>query len=272
MQNTNTNTWIIGRVLLYWLAFVGLYQAGGYLLEFFRSTDPFRGLGNCLAGTFAAFFTTWAFLKWEKRPFLSIGLFWTKATGGRILKGFLLGAGIFLLMLIVLLSSTRGVIQRIAWKPDLSGLIALLTIVGLGIMEEVAFRSYALIRLREVIGVRGSLFIVAFVFAVYHVLMGWSIYVAFIGPFVWSIVFGLAALRSGGIALSCGIHIAVNILQNIFGVVSGKMTVCKLSFPESSQRTVGIADLGVQIGLLVVSLISVELYIRREKRVREKVA
>lgn len=257
---------IIARVVLYWLAFVGLYRAGGFLSTFFHLNDPFRGLGNCLAGIFAAFFTTWAFLKWVKRGFVSIGLFWTKATGGRCIKGFLLGIGISFLMLVIILSYAGGVIQFISWKPDFGTLIAFLMIVAPGIMEEVAFRSYALLQLKRVLGIRASLFLVAFAFAVYHVVMGWSVYLAFIGPFVWSILFGIAALHSGGIAVSCGIHIGVNVFQNVFGLIVGKLTICTLSCPEGSHRHLEIASLGVQVGLFIASLIAVELFISSASR------
>ena len=129
-------------------------------------------------------------------------------------------------------------------------------------------QSHSLIRLNQVFGVRMTLLITAFAFALYHASMGWSFYIAFTGPFVWSFVFGLAALRSKGIAMPSGIHISVNILQNIIGLHGNKALLLIVSFPESSQRAAWLTGLFVQIGLFGASFIAMELFIRLGKERR----
>jgi membrane protease YdiL (CAAX protease family) len=235
------------RVLLYWIAFVAIYfVAGGFISGFFLRNAHLKGFGNWISGTFAAFFITWTFLKWEKSTFASIGLFWEKGTLLRFFKGLLLGSCIFFLMVLLLYIAGSGHLHRVPWKADGDTLIVCLTLIPLGIMEEVAFRSYPLIRLNQVFGVRVTLLIIALAFALYHVSMGWSFFVAFEGPFVWSFVFGLAAVWSKGIALPAGIHISVNILQNIVGL----------------RLDNGL--LFVQCCLLVATIIILELFLRQK--------
>jgi uncharacterized protein len=259
---------ITARIALYWIAFIGVYMTGGFISGFFRGNIHFQGFGNWFSGTFAAFFVTWLFLKWEESSFISIGLFWEKGTLLRFFLGFLLGSCIFFVMVFILYVCGSGQLQRTAWKVNGDSLIAYLSILPLGIMEEVAFRSYALIRLNQVFEIRVTLLIIAFAFALYHISMGWSFYVAFIGPFVWSFVFGLAAIRSRGIALPSGIHISVNILQNMIGLNNSKASFWTISFPENSQHATPYIGLFLQIGLFTASLIAMELFIRRSKERR----
>jgi len=256
---------ITARMLLYWVAFIGVYMTGGFISSFFPENIHFRGFGNWISGTFAAFFVTWIFLKWEKKSFTSIGLFWEKGTLLRFFKGILLGSCIFFVMVLILLACVGGKLQPISWTGDGYTFIFLLTFIPLGIMEEVAFRSYPLVRLNQVFGLRVTLLIIAFAFALYHISMGWSIYIALGGPFVWSFVFGLAAVWSRGIALPAGIHISVNILQNIIGLHGNKGLLWKISFPENHPGRAEFIGLSVQFGLLATSIIVMEFFIRRSK-------
>ncbi|MBL0270178.1 MAG: CPBP family intramembrane metalloprotease [Chitinophagaceae bacterium] len=61
----------------------------------------------------------------------------------------------------------------------------------------------------------------AILFGAYHLANGWTLQNAFLGAGVWGIIFGLAAYRSGGIALPTGLHYAVNMTTSAFGISSG---------------------------------------------------
>lgn len=265
-QTTLNRNRMVARVFLYWLAFIGIYMTGGFVSSFFPGNIHFRGFGNWISGTVAAFSVTWIFLRWEKSSFATIGLFWEKGTLSRFLKGFLLGSCIFSVMVLILLTCGGGKLERVPWKLDGYILTAYLTFIPLGIMEEVAFRSYPLVGLRQVFGLRMTLFIIALAFAFYHIIMGWNFYVAFGGPFVWSFTFGLAAVWSRGIALPAGIHISVNILQNVIGIHGDKNSPWKISFPEGHSTGTELVGLSIQICLFVATLIAMELFIRRSKK------
>jgi len=256
---------ITASVLLYWLAFIGIYRIGGFVSSFFPRDIHFPGLGNWISGTFAALFITWIFLTWEKSSFASIGLVWEKGTPFRFFIGLMTGSCLFFVAVLILLAGGSGELQRVPRAGDVYTFISLLTFIPLGIMEEIAFRSYSLVRLNQVFGLRISLLIIAFAFALYHISMGWSVYVAFGGPFVWSFVFGLAAVWSRGIALPAGIHISVNILQTILGLHGNKGVLWTVSFPENHPARTEIVGLSVQFLLLATSVMAMEFFIRRKQ-------
>ena len=41
------------------------------------------------------------------------------------------------------------------------------------------------------------------------------------GPAIWSLIFGLATYKSGGIAIATGIHVALNVAQPMLGMRTG---------------------------------------------------
>lgn len=260
-------TKIIALVLLFWAAFVGVYMLlGGFLSGLFQPIKHIRGWSNWISGTSAAFLVTWVFLKWEGNSFRSIGLAWERNTILRFGKGILLGVCIFTLMVLVLTICSGGELQYVYQKADVWTLVAFLIYIPLGLMEEVAFRAYPFLRLNQVFGLRITQLIAAIAFAVYHMMMGWSIYVAFGGPFIWAFVFGLAAAWSRGIAMPAGIHISVNVLQSVVGLRGNNGLIWRIKFPESHLARTERVGLAIQLCLLVASVVMMEVFIRQRRK------
>jgi hypothetical protein len=80
-----------------------------------------------------------------------------------------------------------------------------------------AFRGYPLRRLDSCFGVWTAQFVVALVFAVEHVAGGSTWMNAFLGAFVGSVLFGMAALVTRGLAVPIGLHAAWNFGQWTLG-------------------------------------------------------
>jgi len=83
--------------------------------------------------------------------------------------------------------------------------------------EEIAFRGYPLRTLDACIGPGAAQAIIAIVFIAEHFIGGMNWWQAILGPGVGAIWFGIAALRTKGIALSFGLHLAWNFSQWTFG-------------------------------------------------------
>jgi hypothetical protein len=83
--------------------------------------------------------------------------------------------------------------------------------------EELAFRGYPLRRLDRSFGPWSAQLIVALVFALEHRAGGYSWTNALFGTFVGSLLFGMAALATRGLALPIGLHAAWNFGQWIIG-------------------------------------------------------
>ncbi|BCY08818.1 hypothetical protein L3i22_039060 [Actinoplanes sp. L3-i22] len=91
------------------------------------------------------------------------------------------------------------------------------------LVEEMTFRGYALQRLAERIGARAAVAVLAVAFGGYHLLSlganpsvktgGADLLWIAAGPAIGAIVFGVAALRTGGIGLPLGLHLGWNWTQ-----------------------------------------------------------
>lgn len=220
-----TKSYILLNVISFWIIFLGLFIGISLLYNFLPGgyTSTLRGLRHGITGTLVVVIVLWLFLRREKKTFRDIELVWRRGTLPRFLAGLLLGSIIFMLMMLALYAFVGLRFTRTNVTMNGLSLLALLAFVPISWMEEAAFRSYPMLKLQDAFGIRAAQFIVAIAFAFYHMANGWSIYISFTGPFVWSFVFGLAAVWSKGIALPAGIHTALNILQSVMDLKdSGK--------------------------------------------------
>jgi len=84
---------------------------------------------------------------------------------------------------------------------------------------------------------------------------------AFLGPGIWALVFGIAAIRSKGIALPTGIHVGLNLTLSILGMSNGVESFFVTSQVESTSNT--IANLTTRVLVLLAGVLLTEFYIRK---------
>lgn len=136
----------------------------------------------------------------------------------QLLAGIVLGFAVYALVLAAI-STTFGPL-RVSFTAAPSLLASVLTIVGflaLACMEELGFRGYPLRMLTSVLGERIAVFVVSILFAASHFLFGWSWQSILLGVLPSGILFGAAAVASGGLAMPIGVHMALNVAQWIVG-------------------------------------------------------
>lgn len=85
------------------------------------------------------------------------------------------------------------------------------------IREEIAFRGYPLFSLNFSFGPWIAQLIIFIIFSLEHVAGGMSWVQAFVGAGIGALLFGVAALKTKGIALPIGLHAAWNFGQWCFG-------------------------------------------------------
>lgn len=258
------------RSIIFWLFFlIALFIIGMFIVKIFPASWERFIYG--IIGTIAALIITWGGLKIEKKSFREIGLVWQKKTLRNFLKGIAIGGFIFCLLLSALLLFTDLKIQKNSSGINFLNALSYLAIIPLAFMEELVFRAYPFQKLNKVFGLRITQIIVAIAFALYHIIIGWGILIAFLGPGIWAFVFGLATKWSGGIAMSTGIHVAVNVLQPLVGMSTGAYTsILVLKYNEgitidqiSKTDLVGVI---LQVVILLFSIILTEHYIRKNKK------
>lgn len=208
-MTTTKNTWIIltscGVPMLFSLALMSMV---------FISIPPlFLGMHERftygIMGSLVALLILFGFLKLEGKPWRDYALTVDKLT----LVRFALGA-----ITAMVLATTMFLLQ--VWYSGLEisftsvnivpFLGMSLSLIPLAFMEELAFRSYPLLKLKNAYGIWVAQFVIAILFALYHYIGGWTLLASFIGPGVWSFAFGLLALKSKGIALPTGFHFGLN--------------------------------------------------------------
>lgn len=171
---------------------------------------------DILLGIVAAtgvFVLTVVFSRWEKLTLNDIGVRPRKQTIPLFAGGFAIG--LFLAITHALLVITFG---RVTWTyaPQTSSVSILLTLLLyliLALREELAFRGYALRSLAYAIGPWKAQAMIALIFALEHLAGGYTVKQAFLGAGIGAILFGIAALKSKGIALPVGLHAAWNFGQ-----------------------------------------------------------
>jgi len=258
----------ITRSILFWIIFLGLLVGSSYL--FVNLFPPvWSRFAYGIFGTLSAIFTTWMFIKIEKKSFKDIGLVWERGTIFRFFKGILIGTIIFILILFILLNFTELQLQKNTKTVSPWNFLGYLVFVPLALMEEVAFRSYPFLKLNKAWGLRITQIFVAIAFALYHILNGWSAYSSFAGPFVWAFVFGLAAIWSGGIAMPTGIHIALNVIQPLIGIKGSLPAIWTLDYKEGTTADqIAKAEnfqIGTQLVVLIGAVALTELFIRKKR-------
>jgi membrane protease YdiL (CAAX protease family) len=174
-----------------------------------RLPDPESTLVTGAATALSTLLLTWLFVRWEKMRLRDVGAMADRRSIHRLLAGFL--AGLLLIAswagLSVVLGVTRWVrTDRAAIAIALSLVVYLL----LACREQLAFHGYPLFRLRERFGLWPAQLFIALVFALEHRLGGMSWSDAFLGAGIGSLLFGMAALASRGLAVPVGIHAAWN--------------------------------------------------------------
>ena len=150
----------------------------------------------------------------------------------------------------------------------LNFLLCTVPFIPLAFMEEVGFRAYPLILLKDKTGIRNSIIITSLLFALYHIANGWTIQNSFLGAGVWGIIYGLAAIYSNGISMPTGMHYAANLTTSAFGISNDSFNIwilkqdngMSLENYESSQLTILIP----QISILVLGVICMEWYLRKK--------
>ncbi|WP_285058505.1 CPBP family intramembrane glutamic endopeptidase [Pedobacter ginsengisoli] len=202
------------RVLLFCMLCALLLVVGSAVLKNWQNPLADLSLGAFAAA--ASFLLSIPFAKWEKLSLGQLGVVPGKATLSKVGIGFLIGlliAGLHLSLVLIF-----GHINLISASPSFHSVaLSLLLYLILATREEIAFRGYALRSLSYKIGPWKAQLIIAIIFALEHMAGGFTWRQAFFGSSVGAILFGMAALRTKGIALPIGLHAAWNFGQWCFG-------------------------------------------------------
>lgn len=246
------------RVAGYWLMVVGIL----WICAFPRALVP-PAWADLVWGAGATLLLCLA-TRWWSADALQLRAAGEGRTWARLLAGLIVGLALYGANL-VLLRVLAGPIDllplpAIDWSAVL---LVALGILALATMEEIGFRGYPLRLLSASIGFWPAQALVAAAFALAHLLYGWHWLAVVIGVFPSALLFGIAAARSGGLALPIGLHAGLNVARVAAGEREPAI-LYTLSVSESvQQRLLAIAP---ALGVLMMLAATVLLWRRYDRR------
>jgi uncharacterized protein len=254
------------KATLFCIVFTGIFIT----FSFFKSLvpDKFERLAHGVLGTIAAVLTTLLFIKFDKKSFTDIGLRFEKNTVTKFFIGVLLGIGIMGLSVLHVIYFSNFKIDSNTNSNILNFLFWTLPLIPLAFMEEVGFRAYPLLLLKDKTSIRSSIIITSLLFALYHIANGWTIQNSFLGAGIWGIIYGLTAIYSNGISMPTGLHYAANLTTSAFGISNNSFNIWTLKQKNGdtleNYQSSEIETLIPQLALLLFAIICMEWYLRRK--------
>jgi len=262
-----SNTTSVSRAILLPIAFTLVLAGASFLKQLLP--PQFERISYGIIGSLVAILVTWLFLKWDGKTWSALDLKWDALTLPKSLIGLLLGIVLaaFMVGIMVLCTDvTIGINDNPAILPFL---ITATALIPLAWMEEMAFRGYAFQQLHATIGLRNSQIIIAIIFALYHVAGGQGLVSSFLGPGCFAFVFGMARVRSGGLALPTGLHIGLNLFNASIGQHRGLNSLFVIGVEngtELSGRMISYWGYGLNLAMLAITWVLMERQIKQEKQ------
>jgi len=266
-KNHNSKLKIILKAVLFCILFIGIFIA----LSFLKTYIPgrFERLAHGIIGTIAALLTTYLFIKYDRKTFADIGLKIERATVKKIFAGVLIGIAIMGFMALCVILFSRFKIEINKNSDILSFFLWTLPFIPLAFMEEMAFRAYPLRIIQDKSGVRIAIIITSILFALYHIVNGWTVIDAFLGTGSWGIIYGVAAVYSNGISMPTGLHYAANLTTAAVGITDTSLNIWTITQKDGStlenyQGGQSIT-LILQICFFIFAVICMEWVLRKKK-------
>ena len=199
---------VLARIVLFFVACVAMLIVATPVARLFPKVPLAISIG--VASSFGALALTLVFVRWDGVSAHDVGAAPDRHSVSRLAAGFVLG-----LLLVAINTLAMWCTGHVTWiwtpAPNLfDAAVTLVVFLLLASREELAFHGYPLRRLESVYGEWVAQAVVALIFALEHVAGGSSWANAFIGSGVGSLLFGMAAIASRGLALPIGLHAAWN--------------------------------------------------------------
>ena len=241
---------IVAEVAVFWCGYLTIL----FLISSVKTLVPERWgqLAWGLASSAALLPLSLVFLRRAKLSPRAAGLVPGPGSFPRLLAGISMGLAVYGINILAV-ALIAGPIHFARASDVNPGPIALTicTILALAGMEELGFRGYSLRILNSSLGYWPAQAIVALAFGLSHIAFGWSWANVLLGLIPSALVFGIAAIASGGLALPIGIHAGLNLARFFVGA-DDDSGVWRIVVPEAARdRIAALAPfIGVAITLL----------------------
>jgi membrane protease YdiL (CAAX protease family) len=262
-QKISSRFRIIGRVLLFMFACAFTLAAAAPFIPKLSGKCSELCLG--VAASLAAFVLTFLFVRWDGLRLTDVGAAPNPQSPLRLLYGFFIG-----LLLVAVWASLSAVAGYVRWVPEsqvrfTTWATALFGYLALSCREELGFRGYPLRRLEGPLEMWPAQLFVASVFVIEHRIGGSPWTHAIFGAGVGSLLFGMAAIATRGLAVPIGLHAAWNFGQWTLGL-KGQPGLWKGVVKPGLEERAELAGMSIYVAVTASATLLFWLWYRRVNR------
>lgn len=243
---------------------LGLYTLNP-IIGFIKLNIEHSKLTLAIIGVILAILVNYVFYNSTKQNLIP-----NKTTLKKTSAGLVIGVSITLILLGILLPFSELKVELNTQKNYLEALMWCLIFFPLAYMEEIIFRGTAFIKLKNTVGIRSAQLIFALLFAFYHDPTGSTFGTQLLGPGFWALIYGWAAIKSGGIAFPTGIHAGVNIVQALFGMKENVFSIWNFYYDDNItqelQNKTEFIGLIIQLCILAFGIVLTEQIHKQNKQ------
>ncbi len=199
------------------------------------------------------------FTRWQTLQLADVGIDLQLLSVKRFLCGF--GMGI---VMVTIQAIITGSFAQVTFMPssNLSGLATVSSLILyflVALREELVFRSYALRSLAKSTTPLIALATITIIFILEHVIAGVPLKISVIGSGLGGVLFGLAALKTKGLALPLGIHTSWNFTQWMLGFKDDSGIWKEVVEPgrEAPAENVALLGFTVAFGIAIICILIV---------------
>jgi len=219
---------------------------------------------SILCATILTFILVLIFTHWEKLKLKDVGIIPGRKSTMRFFTGF--SAGLLMAVIQALIVLGFGHFQlKLVPKITIAEIFLLLLLyLFVACREELVFRSYSLRSLGYSLTPIIALIIITVIFILEHVVSGMTWKMAMLGSGAGGILFGLAALKTKGIALPVGLHSAWNFGQWSLGF-KNKPGIWEAIIDKGYETKVENIGLAAFLFVTALAIAGVFIFYKKEK-------
>lgn len=209
------------------------------------------------------FLLVYLFTRWEKLRLIDVGVVPGKATTRRFVVGYIIGLFMAVIQALTVLGFGHLRLFFIAHITVQEIIAPFLLYFFVACREELVFRSYSLRSLEYSFSSAVALLFITVIFILEHVAAGMTWKMAIIGSGLGGILFGLAALKTRGLALPLGLHSAWNFGQWMVGF-KNKPGVWNAVVEKGYETETENISLAVFVLVMLLAIIGIVLFYKRK--------
>jgi len=260
--NKNQRWYTLARVILFYACTLIVLIPADILSE--SAEVNIAGQLSMFIATILTFLLVVIFTRWEKLKLNDVGIVPSKKSVSRFSIGFGVGLLMAIMQAMIVLSFGHFQLKLVPEITITAIVLPLLLYMFAGFREELVFRSYSLRSLSYSLTPFLALIIITVIFVIEHLFGGMTWQNAIIGSGTGAILFGLAALKTKGLALPLGLHIAWNFGQWSLGF-KGKPGIWEAIVEKGYESQVQNIGMGAYLLAMGLAITGVCIFYRKEK-------